>query len=84
MLQLKALWQGNARPFGSAYNCAIGDTVTAGGLSVLFMCWHVPIYSKLPTNSADASPEGGALIKVALSIITKVFFLPPHLLWCSA
>ena len=30
MLELNALWKGNASTFGSAYNCAIGDTVTAG------------------------------------------------------
>ena len=30
MLELKALWKGEVIPFGSAYNCAIGDTVTAG------------------------------------------------------
>ena len=30
MLELKALWKGDASTFGSAYNCAIGDTVTAG------------------------------------------------------
>ena len=30
MLELKALWKGEVSPFGCAYNCAIGDTVTAG------------------------------------------------------
>ena len=32
MLELKALWKGEVSPFGCAYNCAIGDTVTAGKL----------------------------------------------------
>jgi hypothetical protein len=31
LLQLEALWKGQARPFGCAYTCAIGDTVTQGG-----------------------------------------------------
>ena len=30
MLQLEALWKGPATPFGCAYTCAIGDTVTQG------------------------------------------------------
>lgn len=30
LLQLEALWKGQARPFGCAYTCAIGDTVTQG------------------------------------------------------
>ena len=30
MLQLEALWKGPAKPFGCAYTCAIGDTVTQG------------------------------------------------------
>ena len=30
MLQLQALWKGQAAPFGCAYTCAIGDTVTQG------------------------------------------------------
>lgn len=57
MLELKALWQGNASPFGSAYNCAIGDTVTAGGLSALFQCWHVLTSSRLQRFSTDGSQE---------------------------
>lgn len=32
MLQLEALWKGPATPFGCAYTCAIGDTVTQGEL----------------------------------------------------
>ena len=36
MLELKALWKGDASAFGSAYNCAIGDTVTAG--KALMLC----------------------------------------------
>jgi len=32
MLELKALWKGDVGTFGSAYTCAIGDTVTAGKL----------------------------------------------------
>ena len=35
MLELKALWKGEVSPFGCAYNCAIGDTVTAGELSTM-------------------------------------------------
>lgn len=30
MLKLQALWKGQAAPFGCAYTCAIGDTVTQG------------------------------------------------------
>jgi hypothetical protein len=30
MLRLEARWQGEAQCFGSAYSCAIGDTVTQG------------------------------------------------------
>jgi hypothetical protein len=30
MLKLSALWKGQAKPFGCAYTCAIGDTVTQG------------------------------------------------------
>jgi len=38
MLELKALWKGDVGTFGSAYNCAIGDTVTAGKLSAHDEC----------------------------------------------
>ena len=30
LLALDARWVGDAAPFGCAYNCAIGDTVTQG------------------------------------------------------
>lgn len=30
LLKLAARWPGEAQPFGSAYNCSIGDTVTQG------------------------------------------------------
>lgn len=36
MLQLQALWKGQAAPFGCAYTCAIGDTVTQGVDAVWF------------------------------------------------
>lgn len=39
MLELKALWKGDASTFGSAYNCAIGDTVTAGKRSADIHMW---------------------------------------------
>lgn len=33
MLHIQAHWQGMPQCFGSAYTCAIGDTVTSGGLN---------------------------------------------------
>lgn len=32
MLRLKAFWEGDPKCFGSAYSCAIGDTVTQGAI----------------------------------------------------
>ena len=49
MLELKALWKGEVIPFGSAYNCAIGDTVTAGKPQELCLAgdWMLRIWLRI-------------------------------------
>ena len=36
LLSIQARWQGAAKPFGSAYNMGIGDTVTEGKCTSIF------------------------------------------------
>ena len=52
LLSIQARWQGAAKPFGSAYNMGIGDTVTEGkGMSICELDSSQPTPWLIPPNT---------------------------------
>ena len=79
MLELKALWKGDASTFGSAYNCAIGDTVTAGKARLSHCCRLLRVQankSSIPYSITHATMKRKETpLSVALLLLLE---LPGH------